>query len=54
MLTMSPIDLIGPLGILVGLGGATYFEGAALAGIDPGLLYREWPRTCRALAAHDV
>ena len=28
---MSPIDLIGFLGILVGLGGATYFEGAALA-----------------------
>jgi hypothetical protein len=40
MLTMSPIDLIGPLSILVGLGGATYFEGAVLAGIGPGLLYR--------------
>jgi len=37
---MSPIDLIGFLGILVGLGGATHFEGAALGGIDPGLLYR--------------
>jgi hypothetical protein len=33
MLTMSPIDLIGFLGILVGLGGAACFEGAALAGI---------------------
>jgi hypothetical protein len=40
MLTMSPVDPIGFLGILVGLGGATYFEGAELAGIDPGLLYR--------------
>jgi hypothetical protein len=36
MLTMSPIDLIGLLGILIALGGATYFEGTALAGIDPG------------------
>jgi hypothetical protein len=40
MLTMSPIGLIGLLGILIALGGATYFEGTALAAIDPGLLYR--------------
>ena len=36
---MSPIDLIGPPAFF-GLGDATYFEGAVLTGIDPGLLYR--------------
>ncbi len=45
---MSPIDPIGFLGILVGLGVAIYFEGAELAGIDPGLLYRVAAISCGA------
>jgi hypothetical protein len=40
MLTMSPIDLIGLLGILFGLDDATHFEGAAPAGMGLGLPHR--------------
>ena len=57
MLTMSPIDLIGSLGILVGLSGATCFEGAARAGIDPSLLYRVAAIGCgahRSLPHHGI
>ena len=37
---MSPIDLIGLLGLLFGLDDATHFEGAAPAGMGLGLPHR--------------